>query len=96
MNDKLTDELIIWYKNSRYIYGNRQEIYNNTESLKFGGLDDAIKWLKANYPHIYDELSNAADQKDKDRIGKIKNRLDYLAAAVGLVADLIAILEVLS
>ena len=75
MNDKLTDELIIWYKNSRYIYGNRQEIYNNTEPLK---------------------LSNAADQKDKDRIGKIKNRLDYLAAAVGLVADLIAILEVLS
>ena len=42
------------------------------------------------------KLSNAADQKDKDRIGKIKNRLDYLAAAVGLVADLIAILEVLS
>lgn len=75
MNDKLTDELIIWYKNSRYIYGNRQEIYNNTEPLK---------------------LSNAADQKDKDRIGKIKNRLDYLAAAVGLVSDLIAILEVLS
>ena len=75
MNDKLTDELIIWYKNSRYIYGNRQEIYNNTEPLK---------------------LSNAADQKDKDRIGKIKNRLDYLAAVVGLVADLIAILEVLS
>ena len=75
MNDKLTDELIIWYKNGRYIYGNRQEIYNNTEPLK---------------------LSNAADQKDKDRIGKIKNRLDYLAAAVGLVADLIAILEVLS
>ena len=75
MNDKLTDELIIWYKNSRYIYGNRQEIYNNTEPLK---------------------LSNAADQKDKDRIGKIKNRLDYLAAAVGLVADLIAILEALS
>ena len=75
MNDKLTDELIIWYKNSRYIYGNRQEIYNNTEPLK---------------------LSNAADQKDKDRIGKIKNRLDYLAVAVGLVAGLIAILEVLS
>ena len=75
MNDKLTDELILWYKNSRYIYGNRQEIYNNTEPLT---------------------LSNAADQKDKDRIGKIKNRLDYLAAAVGLVADLIAILEVLS